>query len=74
MSPAAVRRVAEEASRQPRLGARALKEVFRRVIRDYEFDPPQAATGGAKRTLFIDQPEVERALLQASAPAYAAKR
>ncbi len=45
MSPAAVRRVAEEAARQPRLGARALKEVFRRVIRDYEFDPPPGAIG-----------------------------
>ena len=73
MSPSAVRRVAEEAARQPRLGARALKEVFRRVIRDYEFDPPQAASG-SKRTLLIDRPEVERALQQASAPAYAAKR
>jgi ATP-dependent Clp protease ATP-binding subunit ClpX len=73
MSPSAVRRVAEEAARQPRLGARALKEVFRRVIRDYEFDPPQASAG-VKKTLLIDQAEVERALLQASAPAYAAKR
>ncbi|MBV8201345.1 MAG: AAA family ATPase, partial [Acidobacteria bacterium] len=37
LSPAAVRRIAVEAARQPRLGARALKEAFRRVIRDYEF-------------------------------------
>jgi ATP-dependent Clp protease ATP-binding subunit ClpX len=72
MSPAAVRRVAEEASRQPRLGARALKEVFRRVIRDYEFDPSSAGVTG--KTLLIDLPEVERGLHQASAPAYAAKR
>jgi ATP-dependent Clp protease ATP-binding subunit ClpX len=73
MSPSAVRRVAEEAARQPRLGARALKEVFRRVIRDYEFDPPQVGAG-TRKTILIDRPEVERALQQASAPAYAARR
>ena len=73
MSPSAVRRVAEEAARQPRLGARALKEVFRRVIRDYEFDPPQASAEPRSPCSSI-RPEVERALLQASAPAYAAKR
>jgi ATP-dependent Clp protease ATP-binding subunit ClpX len=59
ISPSAVRRIAAEAGRQPRLGARALKEVFRRVIRDYEFDPSGAVTGGA---LLIDLPEVEAAL------------
>src|SRR5262245_14990658 len=46
ISPAAVRRIAAEASRQPRLGARALKEVFRRVVADYEFDPAQSARDG----------------------------
>jgi ATP-dependent Clp protease ATP-binding subunit ClpX len=59
LSPAAARRIAGEAARQPRLGARALKEVFRRVIRDYEFDPDATAPGEA---LLIDVPEVERAL------------
>lgn len=59
LSPAAVRRIAAEAARQPRLGARALREVFRRVIRDYEFDPSASITGGA---LLIDLPEVEAAL------------
>lgn len=59
ISPNAVRRIATEAGRQPRLGARALKEVFRRVIRDYEFDPEKSATGGA---LLIDLPEVEAVL------------
>ena len=52
--------IAAEAARQPRLGARALKEVFRRVIRDYEFDPEEAAAGAG--ALLIDLPEVERAL------------
>lgn len=59
LSPAAVRRIAREAAQQPRLGARALREVFRRVIRDYEFEPEKAAEGGA---LMIDAPEVEEAL------------
>jgi ATP-dependent Clp protease ATP-binding subunit ClpX len=59
ISPNAVRRIATEAGRQPRLGARALKEVFRRVIRDYEFDPARSVTGGA---LLIDLPEVEAVL------------
>jgi ATP-dependent Clp protease ATP-binding subunit ClpX len=61
ISPGAVRRIAAEAERQPRLGARALKEVFRRVIRDYEFDPTPAATG-AGGALMIDVAEVEAAL------------
>jgi ATP-dependent Clp protease ATP-binding subunit ClpX len=59
ISPNAVRRIATEAGRQPRLGARALKEVFRRVIRDYEFDPARSVTGDA---LLIDLPEVEAVL------------
>jgi ATP-dependent Clp protease ATP-binding subunit ClpX len=59
ISPGAVRRIALEASRQPRLGARALKEVFRRVVREFEFDPQSVAIGGA---LMIDVPEVEAAL------------
>ena len=58
LSPTAVRRIALEASRQPRLGARALKEAFRRVIRSYEFDPMGKLQDGA---LLIDLPEVEAA-------------
>ena len=54
-----MRRIAAEAGRQPRLGARALKEVFRRVIRDYEFEPAKFVSGGA---LLIDLREVEAVL------------
>ena len=61
LSPAAVRRIAVAAAAQPRLGARALKEVFRRVIRDYEFDPSTATTG-ADGALMIDDAEVSKAL------------
>ena len=63
LSPAAARRIAREAKRQGRLGARALHEVFRRVIRDYEYDPEAAiAAGGTGGTLVIDEAEVEQAL------------
>lgn len=61
VSPAAVRRIAQEAARQPRLGARALKEVFRRVIRDYEYDPAKAVRG-AGGALLLDVAEVDEAL------------
>ncbi len=61
LSPAAVRRIATEAARHPRLGARALREVFRRVIGRYEFDPDLAAKG-AGNALMIDVPEVEAGL------------
>jgi len=59
LSPAAVRRIAEEAASRPRLGARALKEVFRRIVRRYEFDPQQEARDGV---VVLDLPEVEAAL------------
>ena len=59
VSPAAVRRIAAEAALQPRLGARALKEVFRRVMARYEFEPEKSASDG---TLMIDLHEVEAAL------------
>ncbi|MFQ5349374.1 MAG: AAA family ATPase [Thermoanaerobaculia bacterium] len=60
LSPAAARRIAAEAAAQPRLGARAVAEVFRRVIRDHEFEPASQAHDGV---VVIDQPEVEAALV-----------
>ena len=57
----AIHRIAQEAAKEPRLGARALKEVFRRVIRDYEFDPA-AAVNAAENTVQLDQEEIEKAL------------
>ena len=59
ISPGAVRSIAKEAARQPRLGARALKEVFRRVVREFEFDPQGVAVDG---TILIDVPEVAAVL------------
>jgi ATP-dependent Clp protease ATP-binding subunit ClpX len=61
LTEAAARRIAEEAARQPRLGARALKEVFRRVIRPYEFDP-QHASGVSEGRLRLELQDIERAL------------
>lgn len=61
LSPAAVRRIAEAAAHQPRLGARALRDVFRRVVRDFEFDP-ESAPSGADGSLLLDAAEIEAAL------------
>ncbi|MHC4163560.1 MAG: AAA family ATPase [Planctomycetota bacterium] len=60
LSDAAVQRIAREASRSPRLGARALREVFRRVVRGYEFEPDRFTD--SSRVVHIDTPEVEAAL------------
>ncbi len=59
LSPEAARAVAEAAAREPRLGARALKDVFGRVLRRYEFEPDRFAVNGA---VVIDRPDVEAAL------------
>ncbi len=59
LSPEALRKIATVAHRERRLGARALKEVFRRVVRDYEFDPQSYAQGNA---IVLDVPQVEAAL------------
>ena len=48
--------IAWDAARQKRLGARALRETYRRVIRNLEFDP---TAGG---TLTIDEEMVKRAI------------
>jgi ATP-dependent Clp protease ATP-binding subunit ClpX len=48
--------IAWDAARQKRLGARALRETYRRVIRGLEFEP---AAGG---TLTIDEEMVKRAI------------
>jgi len=60
----AIRLIAWESSRQKRLGARALRDIWRRIIRDVEFDPSKVAppTDGSKAaTLTIDEEMVKRA-------------
>jgi ATP-dependent Clp protease ATP-binding subunit ClpX len=59
ISPSAVRRLARHAANQPRLGARALREAFRRVVRDLEFDPEGHARNGV---ISVDDAEVVAAL------------
>ena len=59
VSPDAARRIAREATQQPRMGARALKEIFRLVIGRYEFEPDSRSINGA---VMIDLGEVEEAL------------
>lgn len=61
LSKRAVRRIAAEAAKENRLGARALKEVFRRVIRDYEFEPQEHVNRDDSQVL-LDEAEVEDAL------------
>ncbi len=50
--------IAWDAARQKRLGARALRETFRRVIRNLEFDPADAGT----RVLTVDENMVKQAI------------
>ena len=61
LSKKAVRRISIEASKENRLGARALKEVFRRIIRDYEFQP-EAHINREERQVLLDDTMVEEAL------------
>jgi ATP-dependent Clp protease ATP-binding subunit ClpX len=56
----AARKIVREAARQPRLGARALKEVFRRIVGPLEFDPHSAA--GPNGVVRIDLARVEQTL------------
>jgi ATP-dependent Clp protease ATP-binding subunit ClpX len=60
MTADAARHVVREAARKPRLGARALKEVFRRVVSPLEFDPHAAA--GPTGIVRIDLERVKQAL------------
>ncbi len=48
ITPEAMRFIADRAAEQHRLGARALREVFGRIIKHYEFDP--RGTGEVKQT------------------------
>jgi ATP-dependent Clp protease ATP-binding subunit ClpX len=61
----AARRIAREAAKNSRIGARALKTVYSRIIKPFEFDPFSSAevTGqGDTRRLVIDKETVVRAL------------
>ena len=57
---AALIAIAWDAARQKRLGARALRETWRRVIRNLEFDP--SSNHGAPRVITIDEEMVRQAI------------
>jgi ATP-dependent Clp protease ATP-binding subunit ClpX len=60
-----VKKVADEASKSSRIGARALKAVWGRIIKPYEFDPFSQADvkkNGERHKLVIDETIVARAL------------
>jgi ATP-dependent Clp protease ATP-binding subunit ClpX len=64
----AVQKIAEEAAKSSRIGARALKSVYGRIIKPYEFDPfsrpeVRSANGnGGPQRLVIDEGIVAEAL------------
>jgi ATP-dependent Clp protease ATP-binding subunit ClpX len=67
----AARRIAREASKSSRIGARALKTVYGRIIKPFEFDPfsrPEVTGNGRNRRLVIDKETVVRALHNEAAP------
>jgi ATP-dependent Clp protease ATP-binding subunit ClpX len=49
--------IAWDAARQKRLGARALRDTYRRVIRNLEFDPAEGQT-----VVTVDEEMVKRAI------------
>src|SRR5579864_5244784 len=54
----AVQKIAEEASKSSRIGARALKSVYGRIIKPFEFDPfsrAEVQPNGAGHRLVIDE-------------------
>jgi ATP-dependent Clp protease ATP-binding subunit ClpX len=60
VTPGAALHIAREAARKPRLGARALKEVVRRIVSPLEFDPKAAA--GDTGVVRVDEAMVAAAL------------
>src|SRR5437870_4888405 len=50
--------IAWDAARQKRLGARALRETFRRVVRDLEYDPVDSGAG----IITVDENMVKKAI------------
>jgi ATP-dependent Clp protease ATP-binding subunit ClpX len=61
----AVKKVADEAAKSSRIGARALKAVWGRIIKPFEFDPysqPDVKPDGDRHRLVVDEAIVVRAL------------
>jgi ATP-dependent Clp protease ATP-binding subunit ClpX len=61
----AIRRIADEAAKSARIGARALKAVYGRIIKPFEFDPfahPEVKANGDRHQLVIDEGMVRKAM------------
>ena len=61
----AKKRIADEAAKSSRIGARALKAVFSKVVKPFEFDPwsrPEVQKDGEGHRLVIDEKVVGEAL------------
>ena len=61
----AAQKIADEASRASRIGARALKSVYGKIIKPYEFDPfgqPEVQPNGDGHKLVIDEALVAASL------------
>jgi ATP-dependent Clp protease ATP-binding subunit ClpX len=68
VSDEAAQRIAFAAAEARRIGARALKEVYGRIIKPFEFDPTgqtEKVPGSDRRRLVIDEDLVARSLRQA---------
>lgn len=68
ITESAAKKIAEEASRSSRIGARALKSVYGKIIKPFEFDPfsqpqvTQAEDNPERHKLLIDDTLVDEAL------------
>ncbi len=62
---AAVLSIAWAAAKQKRLGARALKDVYRRVIRPLEFDPGPQKGAEESTVVTVDEAMIQRSLPEA---------
>ncbi len=65
LTDGAAQKIAEEAAKSSRIGARALKAVYGRVIKPFEFDPfsrPEVKQEGDRHRLVIDEDLVRGAL------------
>ena len=61
----AVQKIAEEAAKSSRIGARALKAVYGKIIKPFEFDPfsrPEVKSNGDQHQLTIDEDLVASSL------------
>jgi ATP-dependent Clp protease ATP-binding subunit ClpX len=65
ISEGAIKRIADEAAKSSRIGARALKAVYGRIIKPFEYDPfshPEVQPNGKGHRLMIDEDLVRQSL------------